>query len=108
MLFRSRLAALRPITEIFKLHDVERSSVDADIRLFYNTHLANVAERRSLGEGWPSLSDINILGQKTAGLFIYASTVVKFVSHERYRPTKRLSLLVSLPQNTGYEGGGWY
>ena len=27
------------------------------------------------------------------------------MSHERYRPAKRLSLLVSLPQNTGYEGG---
>jgi hypothetical protein len=30
-----RLAALRPITEVFKLHEVERSSVDGDIKLFF-------------------------------------------------------------------------
>ena len=30
-----RLAALRPITEVFKLHDVKRPSVDADIKLFF-------------------------------------------------------------------------
>jgi len=29
-----RLESLRPITEVFKLHDVERCSVDSDIRLF--------------------------------------------------------------------------
>ena len=100
-----RLAALRPITEVFKLHDVERSSVDADIKLFFSTHLTNIAEIRGLGKEWPSPSDINIICQKAGGLFIYASTVVKFVSHQHYRPAKRLALIVSLPQNTLSEGG---
>ena len=99
------LVALQPITEVFKLHDVERSSVDADIRLFFSTCLANIAKHRGLGDEWPSSSDINILCQKAAGLFIYASTVVKFISHQCYRPKKRLTLLVSLPQNTVREGG---
>ena len=100
-----RLAALRPITEVFKLHDVERSSVDADIKLFFDTHLTKVAEIRGLGEEWPSPSDINIICQKAGGLFIYASTVVKFVSHQHYRPAERLNLIVSLPQSTVSEGG---
>ena len=100
-----RLAALRPITEVFKLHDVERSSVDTDIKLFLSTHLTSVAKLRGLGEKWPSSSDIDILCQKAAGLFIYASTVVKFVSQKHHRPAKRLALLVSLPQDTGREGG---
>ena len=102
-----RLAALRPITEVFKLHDVERSLVDADIMLFFNIHLAEIAKQQSyngLMEGWPTTSGINILCKKAAGLFIYASTVIKFVSSEHYQPTKRLALLVSLPQNTDHEG----
>ena len=99
-----RLVALKPITEVLKLHDVERSSVDADIKLFFCTHLTNIANNRSLGVGWPSSSDINVLCQKATGLFIYASTVVKFVSSEHHRPAGRLALLVSLPQKTIFEG----
>ena len=102
-----RLAALKPITEVFKLHDVQRSSVDADIKLFFNTHLTNIVKHRSdsnLMEGWPTISDISILCEKAGGLFIYASTVVNFVSSQHHQPAKRLALLISLPQNTNHEG----
>jgi len=103
-----RLAALRPITEVFKLHDVKHSSVDMDIKLFFTTHLAEIAKHRShsdLTEEWPSPSDINILCEKAAGLFIYAATVVKFVASQHHQPSRRLALLISLPQNTVLEGG---
>ena len=101
-----RLAALRPITEVFKLHDVQRSSVDADIKLFFNAHLTNIAKYWSdsdLIEGWPSTSDISVLCEKAGGLFIYASTVVKFVSSQHHQPAERLALLISLLQNTNCE-----
>ena len=103
-----RLETLRPITEVFKLHDVERSSVDMDIKLFFSTHLTEIAKHRShsdLTEEWPSPSDISILCEKAAGLFIYAATVVKFVASQHHKPSRRLSLLISLPQNTIHEGG---
>jgi len=102
-----RLAALRPITEVFKLHDVECSSVDMDIKLFFRTYLAEIAKNRSYGdltEEWPSPSDINTLCEKAAGLFIYAATVVKFVASQHHKPSKRLALLISTPQNTTHEG----
>ena len=102
-----RLAALRPITEVFKLHDVQRSSVDADTKLFFNVHLTNIAKCQShsdLTEEWPNMSDINILCEKAGGLFIYASTVVKFVSSKHHHPEERLALLISLPQSTDREG----
>jgi len=57
-----------------------------------------------LTEDWPSSSDITILCKKAAGFFIYASTVVKFVSSEGDLPTERLSLITSLPQSTIEEG----
>ena len=101
-----RLAALRPITEVFKLHDVERSSVDSDIKLFFRTRLADIVKTRSdcdFMEDWPGSSNLDILCKKAAGLFIYASTVVKFVASEYHTPTERLTL-ISLPQDTTHEG----
>ena len=97
--FRSK--SLQPITEEFELHNVERSSVDKDIRLFFATQLADITKTRSdcnLQEGWPSSSELDILCAKAAGLFIYASTVVKFVTSEDHLPTERLTDIISLPQ----------
>ena len=102
-----RLESLRPITEVFRLHDVERSSVDSDIKLFFRVRLADIAKTRSdcdLAEAWPNLSDIDTLCEKAAGLFIYASTVVKFVASRHHAPTERLALIISLPQSTVHEG----
>ena len=102
-----RLDLLQRITEVLRLHDVERPSVDADIKLFLQTRLTEIAKTRSdsdLTESWPSSYDIDILCKKSAGPFIYASTVVKFVASPRHLPTKRLTLIISLRQSTTHEG----
>ena len=102
-----RLAALRPITKVFELHNVERSSVDNDIKLFFRTRLTDIAKNRSdcdVTEDWPPSSDIDTLCGKVAGLFIYASAAIKFVASPYHQPPKRLAPLVSLPQNTAHEG----
>ena len=102
-----RLELLRPITEVLKLHDVDRSLVDADIKLFLETRLTEIAKARSdcdFTESWPNSNDIDILCKKSAGLFIYASTVVKFVTSPYYLPAERLALIISLPQSTAHEG----
>ena len=102
-----QLELLRPITEVLKLHDVERSSVDNDIKLFFRTRLTEVVKKRSecsLTEDWPSSCDIDILCKKAGGLFIYASTVVKFVASQYHIPDERLTLIISFPQSTTHEG----
>jgi hypothetical protein len=50
-----RLESLRPHTDVLRLHDVERSSVDSDIRLF-------------LGHGWPILprTEVTVTFQRLA------------------------------------------
>ena len=102
-----RLKSLLPITEVLKLHEVKPEAVNNDIELFFQTQLTNLAENRSdcghAGD-WPSSSDIVILCKKAAGFFIYASTVIKFVASKTHPPTKRLTLITSLPQNTAEEG----
>ena len=102
-----RLESLRPITEVFRLHDVARSSVDHDIKLYFRTQLADIVKSRSdcdFTEDWPNPSDIDILCAKAAGLFIYASTVVKFVAFRYQTPTELLEQIISLPQSTANEG----
>ena len=102
-----RLKPLHPITRVFRLHDVERSSVDHDIKLFFRAQLSDIARSRSdfeFTEDWPRSSDIDVLCKKAAGLFIYASTVVQFVAFRHHTPTEQLERIISLPQDTAYEG----
>ena len=102
-----RLPSLQPVTKVFKLHEVERSVVDNDIKLFLRRRLANIPSNRSdcdLTGDWPSSPNIDIICEKAAGLFIYAETVVKFVASKDHLPTKRLKLITSLPQRTVEEG----
>ena len=103
-----RLEPLRPITEVLRLHlDVKRSSVDADIKLFLETRLTDITKTRSgcnFPESWPSSYDIDVLCKKSAGFFIYASTVVKFIASPYDIPTERLTLIISLRQSTAPEG----
>jgi len=54
-----RLESLPPHTDALRLHDIKRSSVDSDIRLFFVTQLAAISKNRSdcnLSEGWPTQS----------------------------------------------------
>ena len=102
-----RLESLVPITEVLKLHEVKPEVVDNDIKLFLRTQLASLAKNRSdcnLTEDWPNPADVEVLCKKAAGFFIYASTVVKFISSRSYPPTKQLAKIVSFPQSTVHEG----
>ena len=93
--------SLQPIIEEFELHSVEHCIVDKDIRLYFGTQLAEITKTQSdcdLPDGWPSSSELDILCTKAAGLFIYASTVVKFVTFKDHSPNERLADIISLPQ----------
>ena len=102
-----RLKSLLPITEVLKLHEVQPEAVDNDIKLFFQTRLTKLVEDRSDCHGmgdWPISSDVEILCQKAGGFFIYAATVVKFIDSNIDPPSECLSLVTSLPQDTGTEG----
>ena len=102
-----RLESLRPHTDVLKLHDVEPTSVDSDIKLFLKTRFTEITKNRSdcnFEEDWPGSYHIDVLCRKAAGLFIYASTVVKFVSSPLHPPDERLHLIFSRRQDTSHEG----
>jgi ABC-type dipeptide/oligopeptide/nickel transport system ATPase subunit len=102
-----RLPLLEPFTQIFLLHEVELSNVDEDIRLYLQEKLTAVAKRRSdfdLTDSWPCDEDLTVLTEKSSGLFIFASTLARFIESEYHEPCERLRLIVTPPESTVHEG----
>ena len=102
-----RLPLLEPLTQIFLLHGIESSEVNGDIRLYLQERLTAVAKRRSdldLSEPWPSEEDLKTLTKKSSGLFIFASTLARFIESEHHEPNERLRLIVNSPDSTIHEG----
>jgi len=102
-----RLPLLEPFTQVFLLHKVKISSVDKDIQLYLREKLTAVAKRRSdfdLADPWPRDEDLTSLTKKSSGLFIFASTLVRFIESEHHEPNERLQLVVTLPDSTVHEG----
>ena len=101
------LQSLQPCTSVLNLHEVEPSLVDHDIKLFLQAQFLNIAKNRSdcnLEDDWPGQHSIEILGQKAAGYFIYASTVMNLISSSHHLPNETLSVIIMLPQHTSHEG----
>ena len=98
-----RLELLRPLTDVFILHDVEPSLINSDIRLFLRHELSELACRRNL-DGWPSNNHIDLLCHRAGGLFVYAVATVKFLDSRFFLPTKQLEIIANFPENTAHEG----
>ena len=102
-----RLPLLEPFTQVFLLHEVELSSVDGDIQLYLQEKLTAVAKRRSdfdLSDPWPCDKDLTALAKKSSELFIFASTLARFIESEHHEPNERLQLIVTPPDSTIHEG----
>jgi len=73
---------------------------DDDIRLFLTDSFREVKDthpmRRYLDHLWPSVEVLEQLVKKSSGQFIYASTVVKYVSSIRYQPADRLNVILGI------------
>ena len=101
-----QLPLLEPLTQIFLLHEVESSSVDKDIQLYLRERLTTISKQRSveLPSPWPHDSEIKALTKKSSGLFIFASTLVRFIESEHHGPNERLQLVLSEANSTRHEG----
>jgi hypothetical protein len=71
------------------------------IRKYLQDHFARIhAENRSrgvdLGAGWPTPEKIDHLVKNSSGIFIYATTVIRFVEDEYFHPIDRLEAVLAL------------
>ena len=73
---------------------------DDDIRLFLTDNFTQIKDahpmRRYLDHSWPSIDVVERLVKKSSGQFIYASTVVKYVSSLRHQPADRLNVVLGI------------
>jgi hypothetical protein len=88
---REGLTRLPLDADITSHNDIRRFLQDTfdEIRLTHPIRL-------DLPSSWPSSEDIDTVVYKSSGQFIYASTVVKFVSSRRHRPDHRLEMILDL------------
>ena len=86
---------------------MEPSSVNNDIRLYLKQCLTKIAKQRSdleLPNSWPHDNEIEALAKKSSGLFIFASTIVRFIESGHHQPGERLKLILSKANGTVHEG----
>ncbi|KAH7084063.1 hypothetical protein BKA62DRAFT_260648 [Auriculariales sp. MPI-PUGE-AT-0066] len=82
--------------ETFLLHEVRESYVSADIRTFVMKGFADIRERfPSIPSAWPSLYQVNELVEMSGKLFVFASTVLLWISEKTASPVSRLTEILT-------------
>ena len=100
-----RLGLLRPLTDVFVLHEVEPSVINTDIRVFLEHGLSELAKRRGIEQNvWPTEEHLDLLCERAGGLFVYAVATLKFLDHAFTPPSKQLDIIVRAPGSTTHEG----
>jgi hypothetical protein len=89
-----------------RLHDIDQDVVSSDIRTYITAGLADVrrrhASRRFLEKyGWPTADDIDRLVAASGVLFIFASTVIRFLDHRVVSPIHRLKEILDRSHTSG-------
>jgi len=98
------LPLLVKATDVFLLHNVKPGLVNNDIQIFLKQSFLELAQQRPGLEGWPTSEQIDLLCQRSGGLFVYAVATFKFIDHRNNLPRERLNQLLKSPSNTTYEG----
>ncbi|KAF9644340.1 hypothetical protein BDM02DRAFT_991052 [Thelephora ganbajun] len=100
-----RLGLLRPLTDIFVLHEVEPSVINTDIRLFLEHGLRELAKGQGIEQDdWPTDEHLDLLCERAAGLFVYAVATLKFLGHSFNPPNEQLDTIMKAPGSTAHEG----
>ena len=76
-----------------------------DIHLYLRRGFDDIITRhpytmRNIPAPWPSPNEIERLVTRSSGLFIYASTVLRFIGDEDHRPTDQLEAILNAPRST--------
>ena len=86
---------------------MEPSAINADIRLFLEHGLSELAKRRGI-ERYVSgqlirPQGLHLLCERTGGLFVYSVATLKFLDHAFTSPSKRLYIIARAPGSTTHE-----
>lgn len=82
------------IYEDLVLHDIPRLIIEQDICVYLTHELVIIRKERNLPSHWPSHETLDILIQKSNGLFIYIATACRFVRDKDWLPEEQLSIIL--------------
>ena len=99
-----RLPLLAEATDVFVLHEVESSQVDSDVRLFFRHSFSELRGRRRGLDGWPTEEQLDLLCERSAGLFVHAVATIRFVDQRNNNPKRQLDRLMQSPESSVLEG----
>lgn len=94
---------LSGLAEDSALHDIASGLVENDIRVFLERELSGLAAKRGL-DNWPTATQLDLLRDRAAGLFVYAVATVKFLDHQLTSPDKQYAIIERYPDDTTHEG----
>jgi len=77
------------------IHDIEKSLVQADIKVYVEDELTEIAETWNLEDGWPPSTEVDAVVGNANRLFIYAATAIRYVKEDSGNPCMRLSEMAS-------------
>ena len=85
-------SSIKPKTYFLSLRDF---SAHRDVRNYLQHHLSQIREQnrelmRNVPHPWPSLRQLDALVDHSEGLFIYVSTLIKFVADKKGLPQEKL------------------
>lgn len=79
-------------TTTFKLHEIEKTQIAADVRLILSTGFSSIAAEHSIiAPVWPLPHDLDTLISQTGHLIIFATTALRYIGDSRIaQPEDRL------------------
>lgn len=79
------------------LHEICQSTVEHDIRVFFQDKLPRIRRDRELDETWPGEKNIQKLVQMAVPLFIYAATICRAFEDPNWPPESSLEGFLNHP-----------
>ncbi|KAF9445647.1 hypothetical protein P691DRAFT_784929 [Macrolepiota fuliginosa MF-IS2] len=86
--------------------DIDSDEGCNDVRKYLRDNFADIRERhwRSIPSSlqqWPSESDFTTIATQSSGLFIFSSTLIRFIGDENYAdPNSRLKIVLDITEST--------
>lgn len=87
-----RQLGLKKTENIIRLHQIEDTVVEGDIKTYYEYYFALISQRAGFedADSWPSKADLDLLIKRTGKLFVFAALVIRLLSDLRIDPKYQL------------------
>jgi hypothetical protein len=85
------------VPNVFELHAVASNIVAADIGLYLTSEFKRIARRQRMplhAQAWPAQHEIDALVALATPLFVFASTVIRFIDSNVFLPRRQLDLIL--------------